>query len=154
MAAPYQPSLLRLLHGLTALLIGLCWFTGFAVYSEFDGRWGRVPLRLPEAIVLHGSVAVLLILVSALFVPYALTIGRARLRRSANAVALRIEAGAAFGTGHHGTTVGCLLAWNDLIKARRFDKVLVVCPSMEAALAQSSDAALAAWRAGAGTRPA
>jgi len=45
-------------------------------------------------------------------------------RIPANAVALRIEAGAAFGTGHHGTTVGCLLAWNDLIKARRFDKVL------------------------------
>ena len=44
----------------------------------------------------------------------------------ANAVALRIEAGAAFGTGHHGTTVGCLQAWNDLIKARRFGKVLDV----------------------------
>jgi ribosomal protein L11 methyltransferase len=43
-----------------------------------------------------------------------------------NAVALRIEAGAAFGTGHHGTTVGCLLAWNDLIKSRRFDRVLDV----------------------------
>jgi len=43
-----------------------------------------------------------------------------------NAVALRIEAGAAFGTGHHGTTVGCLQAWNDLIKARRIDKVLDV----------------------------
>lgn len=44
----------------------------------------------------------------------------------ANAVALRIEAGAAFGTGHHGTTVGCLQAWNDLLKARRFDRVLDV----------------------------
>jgi ribosomal protein L11 methyltransferase len=43
-----------------------------------------------------------------------------------NAVALRIEAGAAFGTGHHGTTVGCLQAWNDLLKARQFDKVLDV----------------------------
>ena len=43
-----------------------------------------------------------------------------------NAVALRIEAGAAFGTGHHGTTVGCLQAWNDLLKARRFGKVLDV----------------------------
>jgi hypothetical protein len=88
MAAPYQPSLLRVLHGLSALLIGLCWFTGLAVVSEFDSRWGRVPLRLPEAIDLHGTVAVLLILVSALFVPYALTLGRARLRRPANAVAL------------------------------------------------------------------
>jgi ribosomal protein L11 methyltransferase len=29
-------------------------------------------------------------------------------------VNLRIEAGAAFGTGHHGTTVGCLQAFSDL----------------------------------------
>ncbi|MDE2356606.1 MAG: 50S ribosomal protein L11 methyltransferase [Alphaproteobacteria bacterium] len=39
---------------------------------------------------------------------------------------LRIEAGAAFGTGHHGTTVGCLLALDRLLKARRFRNVLDV----------------------------
>ena len=39
---------------------------------------------------------------------------------------LRIEAGAAFGTGHHGTTVGCLLAYDALIKKRRFSNVLDV----------------------------
>ena len=33
-------------------------------------------------------------------------------RAPPNAVNLRIEAGAAFGTGHHGTTVGCLLAYD------------------------------------------
>jgi ribosomal protein L11 methyltransferase len=43
-----------------------------------------------------------------------------------NAVALRIEAGAAFGTGHHGTTTGCLLAYDRLLKQRRFEKVLDV----------------------------
>jgi len=43
-----------------------------------------------------------------------------------NTVNLRIEAGAAFGTGHHGTTVGCLVAYDALIKARRFDRVLDV----------------------------
>jgi ribosomal protein L11 methyltransferase len=41
-------------------------------------------------------------------------------------VKLRIEAGAAFGTGHHGTTVGCLLAYDALLKARRFPRVLDV----------------------------
>jgi ribosomal protein L11 methyltransferase len=41
-------------------------------------------------------------------------------------VNLRIEAGAAFGTGHHGTTVGCLLAYDQLLKARRFKRVLDV----------------------------
>ncbi|MFI4934193.1 MAG: 50S ribosomal protein L11 methyltransferase [Caulobacterales bacterium] len=43
-----------------------------------------------------------------------------------NAVDLRIEAGAAFGTGHHGTTVGCLIAFDALLKARRFGRVLDV----------------------------
>lgn len=47
-------------------------------------------------------------------------------RLPASTVNLRIEAGAAFGTGHHGTTVGCLLAYDRLIKARGFNKVLDV----------------------------
>src|SRR5690349_5433399 len=44
----------------------------------------------------------------------------------ASTVNLRIEAGAAFGTGHHGTTVGCLQAFHDLLKSQRFPKVLDV----------------------------
>jgi ribosomal protein L11 methyltransferase len=47
-------------------------------------------------------------------------------RAPPNAVNLRIEAGAAFGTGHHGTTVGCLIAYDALLKRRRFGKVLDV----------------------------
>ena len=47
-------------------------------------------------------------------------------RTPINAVNLRIEAGAAFGTGHHGTTVGCLIAYDALLKRRRFAKVLDV----------------------------
>jgi ribosomal protein L11 methyltransferase len=47
-------------------------------------------------------------------------------RAPVNAVKLRIEAGAAFGTGHHGTTEGCLSAYDGLLKARRFGKVLDV----------------------------
>jgi ribosomal protein L11 methyltransferase len=47
-------------------------------------------------------------------------------RLPASTVNLRIEAGAAFGTGHHGTTVGCLQAYDRLIKARKFNKVLDV----------------------------
>src|ERR1700754_1835320 len=41
----------------------------------------------------------------------------------ASTINLRIEAGAAFGTGHHGTTVGCLQAFHDLLEAARFGKV-------------------------------
>lgn len=47
-------------------------------------------------------------------------------RAPVNAVPLRIEAGAAFGTGHHGTTVGCLLAYDGLRRRKRFERVLDV----------------------------
>jgi ribosomal protein L11 methyltransferase len=43
-----------------------------------------------------------------------------------NAVGLRIEAGAAFGTGHHGTTLGCLIAFDRLLKQSHFPRVLDV----------------------------
>jgi ribosomal protein L11 methyltransferase len=39
-------------------------------------------------------------------------------------VPIRIEAGMAFGTGHHETTALCLTAMSDLSKARRFENVL------------------------------
>lgn len=45
----------------------------------------------------------------------------------AGTVNLRIEAGAAFGTGHHGTTVGCLEAFDGLLAAgESFGRVLDV----------------------------
>jgi ribosomal protein L11 methyltransferase len=47
-------------------------------------------------------------------------------RRPAGAIGLRIEAGAAFGTGHHGSTAGCLAAFDRLLKRRRFPRVLDV----------------------------
>jgi ribosomal protein L11 methyltransferase len=47
-------------------------------------------------------------------------------RAPPHTVNLRIEAGAAFGTGHHGTTVGCLLAYDRLLKAKTYPKVLDV----------------------------
>ena len=47
-------------------------------------------------------------------------------RTPINTVNLRIEAGAAFGTGHHGTTVGCLVAYDRLLKQRRYGRVLDV----------------------------
>lgn len=42
----------------------------------------------------------------------------------ANAIGLRIEASYAFGTGHHGTTKGCLLAYERLAKRRTFRNAL------------------------------
>jgi hypothetical protein len=89
MPRPYQPSLLRLLHGVTALLVPMAWLTGLVVYSAYDGRFGRLPINLPgEWIDIHGTVGVVLWPVALLFTLYALTAGRARLRQPANAPAL------------------------------------------------------------------
>jgi hypothetical protein len=89
MARPYQPSLLRLLHGATALLVPLAWLTGMLVYSTADGRWGRLPITLPgEWIDIHGTVGVVLWPIALLFSFYAISAGRTRLRQPANALAL------------------------------------------------------------------
>ncbi|MGA0530709.1 50S ribosomal protein L11 methyltransferase [Hansschlegelia sp. KR7-227] len=39
-------------------------------------------------------------------------------------IGIEIEAALAFGTGHHGTTRGCLLAIDELLGERRFERVL------------------------------
>lgn len=89
MARPYQPSLLRLLHGGTSLLVMVAWFSGLAVYSQYDGRWGRLPLVFKgDWIDIHGSLAVPLVPLALLFGLYAISLGRRRLNQPANAVAL------------------------------------------------------------------
>jgi len=45
-------------------------------------------------------------------------------RRKANDIAMEIEAALAFGTGHHGTTRGCLLYIDEILKRRRPRAVL------------------------------
>jgi ribosomal protein L11 methyltransferase len=47
-----------------------------------------------------------------------------RARVPPNAVGIEIEAALAFGTGHHGTTRGCLVALDALVKRRRVARVL------------------------------
>ncbi len=42
-----------------------------------------------------------------------------RPRRRAGGISLEIDAGTAFGTGHHGTTEGCLLALDSILKQHR-----------------------------------
>jgi hypothetical protein len=124
MPRPYQPSLLRLLHGATALLVGGAWITGFLVYNRFDGRWGRLQLALSgEWIDIHGTVAVVLWPLALVFALYALTLGRQRLRQPANLVAL-LALALAVGSGKlmqedwledgelgHGVYIVHLLAW-------------------------------------------
>ena len=47
-----------------------------------------------------------------------------RARPKPNDIGIEIEAALAFGTGHHGTTYGCLLALTDLARRRRYRRVL------------------------------
>ena len=49
-----------------------------------------------------------------------------RARRRAGGISLEIDAGTAFGTGHHGTTEGCLLALDALLKRGTPRRVLDV----------------------------
>lgn len=47
-----------------------------------------------------------------------------RKRRRHGGVPFEIDAGTAFGTGHHGTTAGCLLALDAILKRRRPQRIL------------------------------
>jgi ribosomal protein L11 methyltransferase len=49
-----------------------------------------------------------------------------RERRRAGGISLEIDAGTAFGTGHHGTTEGCLLALDRILKRRMPRNILDV----------------------------
>ncbi len=76
----YQPSLLRLLHGVSALLILGSAVSGYWIYAQFDQRWGS--LKLPpinHAMDLHHMIGEGMFLVLLLFVLYSFTLGRSRL---------------------------------------------------------------------------
>ena len=49
-----------------------------------------------------------------------------RQRRRAGGISLEIDAGTAFGTGHHGTTEGCLVALDNILKRHRPRRILDV----------------------------
>jgi hypothetical protein len=79
-SAPYQPSLLRLLHGVTALLFLGAATSGYWVYDQFDGRWGRIGLPMRDQMMdWHHTIGGKALLVLVLFGLYSLTLGRHRL---------------------------------------------------------------------------
>jgi ribosomal protein L11 methyltransferase len=56
--------------------------------------------------------------------PFIVAGSHALAKTSPGKIAVLIEAGPAFGTGHHGTTLGCLHALNDVRRAGRIGRVL------------------------------
>lgn len=80
---PYQPFLLRLLHGLTALFLLLSMVTAIWTYSLYDGRWGQLPLPSYDDIEgIHGTFGLYTLLIFPAFVVYAFHRGQQRLVQS------------------------------------------------------------------------
>ncbi len=79
---PYQPLLLRLLHGINALLIIGAAITGFLVYDSWDRRFGGFSLTKANRslIDIHGTFGFwIFFLALPLFIIYCLKAGRNRL---------------------------------------------------------------------------
>lgn len=80
---PYQPLLLRILHGLTAICLILAILTAFWTYNTYDGRWGQVPLPEYKDIEgIHGTFGLYTLLIFPAFVHYAFQRGKRRLIQS------------------------------------------------------------------------
>ena len=77
---PYQPLLLRILHGFTGLFLVAAVLTAFWTYDTYDGRWGRIPLpHYKEIEGLHGTFGLYTLLIFPAFVIYACHRGQRRL---------------------------------------------------------------------------
>jgi len=78
---PYQPLLLRLLHGANAAIALLAILTAFMVYNTYDGRFGKVPVPpIADIIGIHGTFGKLLLFgVMPTFALYSFLAGKKRL---------------------------------------------------------------------------
>lgn len=77
---PYQPFLLRVLHGLTGLFLIAAILTAFWTYNTYDGRWGKIPLPSYREIEgIHGTFGLYTLLIFPAFVVYAFRRGQRRL---------------------------------------------------------------------------
>jgi hypothetical protein len=80
---PYQPLLLRILHGLIGLVAIAAIVTAFWTYDVYDGRWGRIPLpKFTEIEGIHGTFGLWTLLILPVFVVYAFNRGQSRLIQS------------------------------------------------------------------------
>lgn len=77
---PYQPLLLRLLHGLNGIFVIGAIITGFWTYDTYDGRWGGLPLpQFKEIEGIHGTFGLYALLLLPVFALYAFHRGQRRL---------------------------------------------------------------------------
>lgn len=77
---PYQPFLLRVLHGFTGLFLIAGILTAYWTYDTYDGRWGGIPLPTYQDIEgIHGTFGLWTLLIFPAFVIYAFHRGQKRL---------------------------------------------------------------------------
>ena len=77
---PYQPLVLRLLHGISGLLATGALITGFLVYNTYDGRFGSVSLpSLPDIQGIHGTFGLFFLLIFPALAIYSFHWGSRRL---------------------------------------------------------------------------
>jgi hypothetical protein len=77
---PYQPVLLRILHGIAAALLVLALISGFWVYNTYDKRWGSLALPMIGDIQgIHGTIALTFLLFLPFFAFYSFHVGYRRL---------------------------------------------------------------------------
>jgi hypothetical protein len=79
-SSPYQPILLRILHGSTAILVISALISGFWVYNTYDKRWGTLPLpTIGDIQGIHGTIALTFFVLLPFFALYSFRIGSHRL---------------------------------------------------------------------------
>jgi hypothetical protein len=91
--APYQPSLLRLLHASTAFVVIAIWLSALLIYGQYVGGWlNPAWISSIDLFAIHEALATLLLPLTAALILYSFTIGSWRLRHPANAAILLILA--------------------------------------------------------------
>jgi hypothetical protein len=82
-SSPYQPILLRILHGSAAILAISALISGFWVYNTYDKRWGSLPLpAIGDIQGIHGTIALTFFVLLPFFALYSFRIGNHRLIQS------------------------------------------------------------------------
>ncbi|MEA5575353.1 cytochrome b/b6 domain-containing protein [Anabaena sp. UHCC 0451] len=79
-SVPYQPLLLRILHGISGILVIAAIITGFLVYNTFDKRFGKLPIPKIDPIQdIHGTVGLFFLILLPAFAIYSFHAGEKRL---------------------------------------------------------------------------
>ncbi|WP_071188673.1 cytochrome b/b6 domain-containing protein [Trichormus sp. NMC-1] len=79
-SAPYQPLILRILHGVSGILAIGAIISGFLVYNTFDKRFGQIPIPKINPIQdIHGTLGLFFLILLPFFAFYSFHAGKRRL---------------------------------------------------------------------------